>query len=235
MPAFTRASACCTRAAPSCDVRQACSLETVKASAGKLCCTMPSCRAGVKPYTTAVAALFDPEVSHADLLASSVSGPNTITLRWRLEGRLKLGMAAAVSEMHVLGVQDESRKRQTEANQLSRCCLQATLPSSPTLEQRCTQWMRVQGSSRAMRRPGTFQHWMRLCPLCCRDLAPHQHLHCNTESCEPYVHYTQLAAALFRRMPFARCVLACAEKLQRCHRWQGMEGQKSRTGGVTDS
>lgn len=59
----------------------------------------PSCRfkdpttdvKGVEPYTKAVAALFDPEVSKADLLSSSVSGPNSITLRWRLEGRLKIG------------------------------------------------------------------------------------------------------------------------------------------------
>lgn len=47
---------------------------------------------GVKPYTTAVASLFDPTVSKADLLSSEVSGPDNITLRWRLEGRLKLGV-----------------------------------------------------------------------------------------------------------------------------------------------
>eukprot|EP00878_Enallax_costatus_P003264 GHUV01003467.1.p1 GENE.GHUV01003467.1~~GHUV01003467.1.p1 ORF type:complete len:135 (+),score=28.65 GHUV01003467.1:447-851(+) len=46
---------------------------------------------GVKPYTTAVASLFDPTVSKADLLSSKVSGPNSVTLRWRLEGKLKLG------------------------------------------------------------------------------------------------------------------------------------------------
>jgi hypothetical protein len=45
----------------------------------------------VEPYTTAVAALFDPAASRADLLDSSVTGPNSITLRWRLEGRLKIG------------------------------------------------------------------------------------------------------------------------------------------------
>jgi hypothetical protein len=47
--------------------------------------------AGVEKYTTAVAALFDPAVSKADLIASEVSGPNSITLRWRLEGKLKIG------------------------------------------------------------------------------------------------------------------------------------------------
>lgn len=46
---------------------------------------------GVEPYTKAVAALFDPEVSKADLISSEVSGSNSITLRWRLEGKLKIG------------------------------------------------------------------------------------------------------------------------------------------------
>jgi len=45
----------------------------------------------VEPYTKAVAALFDPEVSKADLISSEVSGSNSITLRWRLEGKLKIG------------------------------------------------------------------------------------------------------------------------------------------------
>jgi hypothetical protein len=47
--------------------------------------------AGVEKYTTAVAALFDPTVSRADLLSSSVAGPNSINLKWRLEGKLKIG------------------------------------------------------------------------------------------------------------------------------------------------
>ncbi|KAF6258407.1 hypothetical protein COO60DRAFT_1127701 [Scenedesmus sp. NREL 46B-D3] len=46
---------------------------------------------GVQKYTAAVAALFDPAVSRADLVSSSVAGPNSISLRWRLEGRLKIG------------------------------------------------------------------------------------------------------------------------------------------------
>jgi hypothetical protein len=45
----------------------------------------------VQKYTTAVAALFDPAVSRADLLGSSVAGPNSINLTWRLEGALKIG------------------------------------------------------------------------------------------------------------------------------------------------
>ncbi|WIA33788.1 hypothetical protein OEZ86_006901 [Tetradesmus obliquus] len=46
---------------------------------------------GVKKYTTAVAALFDQTVSRADLISSNVAGPNSIALRWRLEGKLKIG------------------------------------------------------------------------------------------------------------------------------------------------
>ncbi|KAF8060078.1 hypothetical protein HT031_005017 [Scenedesmus sp. PABB004] len=46
---------------------------------------------GVARYTAAVAALFDPDASRADLVDAAVSGPNSLTLRWRLEGRLKLG------------------------------------------------------------------------------------------------------------------------------------------------
>ncbi|KAI8474812.1 MAG: hypothetical protein J3K34DRAFT_406682, partial [Monoraphidium minutum] len=46
---------------------------------------------GVTKYTTAVAALFDPATSRADLI-SLAEGPggDEITLRWRLEGSLKL-------------------------------------------------------------------------------------------------------------------------------------------------
>lgn len=55
------------------------------------CCCCGFLCAGVEPYTKAVAALFDPSVSKADLISSSVSGPNSITLRWRLEGKLKIG------------------------------------------------------------------------------------------------------------------------------------------------
>lgn len=47
--------------------------------------------AGVEKYTTAVAALFDPAASRADLVSISTdAGSNTIRLRWRLEGKLRL-------------------------------------------------------------------------------------------------------------------------------------------------
>ncbi|GBF97357.1 hypothetical protein Rsub_11004 [Raphidocelis subcapitata] len=47
--------------------------------------------AGVEKYTTAVAALFDPASSRADLISIDANtGSNTIRLRWRLEGKLKL-------------------------------------------------------------------------------------------------------------------------------------------------
>ena len=42
-------------------------------------------------YTAAVAALFDPATSRADLISISEDpSDDVITLRWRLEGRLKL-------------------------------------------------------------------------------------------------------------------------------------------------
>jgi Uncharacterized conserved protein (DUF2358) len=46
---------------------------------------------GVERYTQAVAALFDPSSSRADLISSEVVDDSTIRLRWRLEGRLKIG------------------------------------------------------------------------------------------------------------------------------------------------
>jgi len=46
---------------------------------------------GVEPYTKAVAALFDPSVSRADLISTDIIGPDSITLRWRLEGKLRIG------------------------------------------------------------------------------------------------------------------------------------------------
>lgn len=46
---------------------------------------------GVDRYAAAVAALFDPASSRADLLGVEAdAGARTVTLRWRLEGRLKL-------------------------------------------------------------------------------------------------------------------------------------------------
>ncbi len=47
--------------------------------------------AGVEPYTRAVATLFDPAESRADLVDIAVTDSQTITLHWRLEGKLRLG------------------------------------------------------------------------------------------------------------------------------------------------
>ena len=44
----------------------------------------------MKPYTTAVAALFDAQHSRADLLSLKVQDPHTLILRWRLEGALNV-------------------------------------------------------------------------------------------------------------------------------------------------
>jgi hypothetical protein len=49
------------------------------------------CLPGVGPYTSAVKALFDPAASKADLISIAVTDPHSITLRWRLEGKLQLG------------------------------------------------------------------------------------------------------------------------------------------------
>jgi hypothetical protein len=51
-------------------------------------CLLPP---GVDKYTTAVAALFDPATSRADLISLEVQDPHTLKLRWRLEGKLQLG------------------------------------------------------------------------------------------------------------------------------------------------
>jgi hypothetical protein len=45
----------------------------------------------VAPYVRALQVLFDPATSRADLISIAVTGPNTVDLRWRLEGSLKLG------------------------------------------------------------------------------------------------------------------------------------------------
>lgn len=62
-----------------------------RAFRSSVCVHTTNLPAGVEPYTKAVAALFDPAVSRADLISSQVSGENSITLRWRLEGKLKIG------------------------------------------------------------------------------------------------------------------------------------------------
>ncbi|KXZ49046.1 hypothetical protein GPECTOR_23g132 [Gonium pectorale] len=46
---------------------------------------------GVEPYVKALQTLFDPSTSRADLISLQMTGPNTVALRWRLEGSLKLG------------------------------------------------------------------------------------------------------------------------------------------------
>jgi hypothetical protein len=51
----------------------------------------PNLPAGVKPYTAAVATLFDAATSRADLIDLSVVDDKTIVLRWRLEGALRIG------------------------------------------------------------------------------------------------------------------------------------------------
>eukprot|EP00877_Chromochloris_zofingiensis_P003516 jgi/Chrzof1/13165/Cz07g22130.t1 len=46
---------------------------------------------GVEPYTRAVATLFDPDNSKAELISITATDPQTVMLRWRLEGKLRLG------------------------------------------------------------------------------------------------------------------------------------------------
>ena len=45
---------------------------------------------GWRAYTAAVANLFDPADSHADLISIRPTDDHTIEMRWRLEGVLKL-------------------------------------------------------------------------------------------------------------------------------------------------
>ncbi|KAG2488803.1 hypothetical protein HYH03_012603 [Edaphochlamys debaryana] len=46
---------------------------------------------GVDRYLAALQALFDPATSRADLISLEATGPRTLLLRWRLEGKLKIG------------------------------------------------------------------------------------------------------------------------------------------------
>lgn len=46
---------------------------------------------GVEPYAKAIATLFDPAASRADLISIRAEGPSSVVLRWRLEGALQLG------------------------------------------------------------------------------------------------------------------------------------------------
>ncbi|KAG2433110.1 hypothetical protein HYH02_012813 [Chlamydomonas schloesseri] len=46
---------------------------------------------GVERYAQALQALFDPAASRADLISLRPTGPDTLELRWRLEGSLKVG------------------------------------------------------------------------------------------------------------------------------------------------
>ena len=51
---------------------------------------------GVQPYTTAVSKLFDPAKSKAELVSLKVSGPNTLTLKWRLAATLNVPGSPAI-------------------------------------------------------------------------------------------------------------------------------------------
>ena len=51
---------------------------------------------GVRPYTTAVSKLFDPTKSKAELVSLKVSGPNMLTLKWRLEATLNVPGSPAI-------------------------------------------------------------------------------------------------------------------------------------------
>lgn len=51
---------------------------------------------GVRPYTTAVSKLFDPAKSKAELVSLKVSGPNSLTLRWRLAATLNVPGSPAI-------------------------------------------------------------------------------------------------------------------------------------------
>ena len=51
---------------------------------------------GVRPYTAAVAKLFDPARSKADLISLKVMGPDTLVLRWRLAATLNVPGSPAI-------------------------------------------------------------------------------------------------------------------------------------------
>ena len=51
---------------------------------------------GVRPYTTAVSKLFDPAKSKAELVSLKVSGPNMLTLKWRLAATLNVPGSPAI-------------------------------------------------------------------------------------------------------------------------------------------
>ena len=51
---------------------------------------------GVRPYTTAVSKLFDPSKSKAELVSLKVSGPNMLTLKWRLAATLNVPGSPAI-------------------------------------------------------------------------------------------------------------------------------------------
>lgn len=46
---------------------------------------------GVDPYMEAVAQLFDPAASRADLISLDIEDDHTLKLKWRLAGKLQLG------------------------------------------------------------------------------------------------------------------------------------------------
>lgn len=51
---------------------------------------------GVQPYTTAVAKLFDPAKSKAELISLKVADPRTLILRWRLAATLNVPGSPAI-------------------------------------------------------------------------------------------------------------------------------------------
>lgn len=51
---------------------------------------------GVQPYTAAVAKLFDPAKSKAELISLKIAGPDTMILRWRLAATLNIPGSPAI-------------------------------------------------------------------------------------------------------------------------------------------
>lgn len=51
---------------------------------------------GVQPYMTAVSKLFDPAKSKAELVSLKISGPNMLTLKWRLAATLNVPGSPAI-------------------------------------------------------------------------------------------------------------------------------------------
>jgi len=110
---------------------------------------------GWRAYTAAVANLFDPAESRADLISIRPVDDQTIEMRWRLEGVLKL----------------PGRPRIKPYTGATRCAtLQRSMPAQLCSDE-CTQVPLVAGTISVaivwfshMSRPGTLVHLMRLHP-----------------------------------------------------------------------